>query len=154
MQVSSDTGVMLVAPFAGGKTGLMRELKKLYNASGGIKVRVKRGSSVVDVRAKVAVDESSLLKKTYVLASANDNSHVATLVDAMEQDCLLLQGAPPAIALLLRNSYWLFSSSSFAKAQVLPHCKFSCIALPFKNHFRGGYRQFICDLNSPAELFH
>jgi hypothetical protein len=85
---------MLVAPFAGGKTGLMRELKKLYNASGGIKVKVKRGSSVIDVRAKVAVDESSLLKKTYVLTSATDNTHVATLVDAMEQDCLLLQGAP------------------------------------------------------------
>jgi len=93
LQVSSDSGVMLVAPFAGGKTGLMRELKKLYNASGGIKVKVKRGSSVIEVRAKVAVDESSLLKKTYVLASATDSSHIATLVDAMEQDCLLLQGA-------------------------------------------------------------
>lgn len=86
---------MLIAPFGGGKTGLMRELKKLYNAPGGIKVKVKRGSSVIEVRAKVAVDESSLLKKTYVIASATDNSHVATLVDAMEQDCLLLQGAHP-----------------------------------------------------------
>lgn len=84
---------MLVAPFAGGKTGLMRELKKLYNASGGIKVKVKRGSSVIEVRAKVSADESSLLKKTYVLASATDSSHIATLVDAMEQDCLVLQGA-------------------------------------------------------------
>lgn len=84
---------MLVAPFSGGKTGLMRELKKLYNAAGGVKVKVKRGSSVIEVRAKVAVDESSLLKKNYVLASATDAGHVATLVDAMEQDCLLLQGA-------------------------------------------------------------
>ncbi|XP_024395232.1 uncharacterized protein [Physcomitrium patens] len=88
---SSDSGVMLVAPFAGGKKGLIRELKKLYNVSGGVKVKVKRGSSVIEVRAKVAVDESSLLKKTYVLASATDSGHVATLVDAMEQDCLVLQ---------------------------------------------------------------
>ncbi len=93
LQVSSDSGVMLVAPFAGGKTGLMRELKKLYNASGGIKVKVKRGSSVIEVRAKVSADESSLLKKTYVLTSATDSSHIATLVDAMEQDCVVLQGA-------------------------------------------------------------
>lgn len=91
LQVSSDSGVMLVAPFAGGKKGLIRELKKLYNVSGGVKVKVKRGSSVIEVRAKVAVDESSLLKKTYVLASATDSGHVATLVDAMEQDCLVLQ---------------------------------------------------------------
>ncbi|KAG0585844.1 hypothetical protein KC19_2G043500 [Ceratodon purpureus] len=91
LQITSDTGVMLVAPFSGGKTGLMREVKKLYNAPGGIKIKVKRGSSIVEVRAKVAVDESSLLKKTYVLASATDSSHIATLVDAMEQDCLLLQ---------------------------------------------------------------
>uniref|UniRef100_A0A7I4D0W8 Uncharacterized protein n=1 Tax=Physcomitrium patens TaxID=3218 RepID=A0A7I4D0W8_PHYPA len=91
LQVSSESGVMLVAPFSGGKSGLLRELKKLYNASGGVRVKVKRGPSIIEVRAKVAVDESSLLKKTYVLACSTDTGYVATLVDAMEQDCLVLQ---------------------------------------------------------------
>lgn len=92
MQVSSESGVMLVAPFSGGKTGLMRELKKLSNAPGGVKIKVRRGQSAIEVRAKVVVDESSLLKKTYVLASVTDPAHIATLVDAMEQECLVLQG--------------------------------------------------------------
>lgn len=95
MQVSTDTGVVLVAPFAGGKTGLQRELRKLNNVQGGVKVKVKRGQAVVEVRAKVAVDESSILKKHYVLASLSDPSHFATIVDAMEQDCLVLQGRTP-----------------------------------------------------------
>lgn len=60
---------MLVAPFSGGKTGLMRELKKLHHAAGGVKVKVKRGPSVIEVRVKVAVDDSSLLKRTYVCVS-------------------------------------------------------------------------------------
>lgn len=92
MQVSSDNGVMLVAPFSGGKTGLMRELKKLSNVPGGVKIKVRRGQSAIEVRAKVVVDESSLLKKTYVLAGVTDPTHIATLVDAMEQECLILQG--------------------------------------------------------------
>lgn len=92
MQVSSDSGVMLVAPFSGGKTGLMRELKKLSNVPGGVKIKVKRGQTAIEVRAKVVVDEGSLLKKTYVLASITDPTHIATLVDSMEQECLVLQG--------------------------------------------------------------
>jgi len=91
LQVSSDNGVMLVAPFSGGKTGLMRELKKLSNVPGGVKIKVRRGQSAIEVRAKVVVDESSLLKKTYVLAGVTDPTHIATLVDAMEQECLILQ---------------------------------------------------------------
>lgn len=86
---------MIVAPFPGGKSGLLRELKRLHNTSGGVRVKVKRGSSILEVPARVAVDESSLLKKTYVLTCANDIGYVATLVDAMEQDCLVLQGAHP-----------------------------------------------------------
>nr|XP_024371040.1 uncharacterized protein LOC112280145 isoform X2 [Physcomitrium patens]XP_024371049.1 uncharacterized protein LOC112280145 isoform X2 [Physcomitrium patens] len=82
---------MIVAPFPGGKSGLLRELKRLHNTSGGVRVKVKRGSSILEVPARVAVDESSLLKKTYVLTCANDIGYVATLVDAMEQDCLILQ---------------------------------------------------------------
>jgi hypothetical protein len=39
----------------------------------------------------VALDESSLLKKNYVLVSLHDATHVATLVDAIEQECIDLQ---------------------------------------------------------------
>ncbi|CAM6032740.1 unnamed protein product [Sphagnum compactum] len=91
LQVSTDGGAVFLAPFAGGKTGLQRELRKLTNVPGGVKVKVKRGQAIVDVQAKVALDESSLLKKNYVLVSLLDATHVATLVDAMEQECIALQ---------------------------------------------------------------
>ncbi|CAM6010268.1 unnamed protein product [Sphagnum balticum] len=91
LQVSTDGGAVFLAPFAGGKTGLQRELRKLTNVPGGVKVKVKRGHAIVDVQAKVGLDESSLLKKNYVLVSLLDATHVATLVDAMEQECIASQ---------------------------------------------------------------
>jgi hypothetical protein len=92
LQVSTDSGAVFRAPFAGGKAGLQREFRKLTNARGGLKVKVKRGQTILDVWVKVALDESSLLKKNYVLVSLLDATHVATLVDAIEQECIDLQG--------------------------------------------------------------
>jgi hypothetical protein len=92
LQVSTDSGAVFMAPFAGGKAGLQREFRKLTNARGGLKVKVKRGPTILDVWVKVALDESSLLKKNYVLVSLLDATHVATLVDAIEQECIDLQG--------------------------------------------------------------
>jgi hypothetical protein len=91
LQVSTDSGAVFRAPFAGGKAGLQREFRKLTNARGGLKVKVKRGQTILDVWVKVALDESSLLKKNYVLVSLHDATHVATLVDAIEQECIDLQ---------------------------------------------------------------
>jgi hypothetical protein len=92
LQVSTDSGAEFRAPFAGGKAGLQREFRKLTNARGGLKVKVKRGQTILDVWVKVALDESSLLKKNYVLVSLHDATHVATLVDSIEQECIDLQG--------------------------------------------------------------
>ncbi|CAM6079797.1 unnamed protein product [Sphagnum tenellum] len=91
LQVSTDSGAEFRAPFAGGKAGLQREFRKLTNARGGWKVKVKRGQTILDVWVKVALDESSLLKKNYVLVSLLDATHVATLVDSIEQECIDLQ---------------------------------------------------------------
>ncbi|CAK9861706.1 unnamed protein product [Sphagnum jensenii] len=91
LQVSTDSGVEFRAPFAGGKAGLQREFRKLTNARGGLKVKVKRGQTILDVWVKVALDESSLLKKNYVLVSLLDATHVATLVDSIEPECIDLQ---------------------------------------------------------------
>jgi hypothetical protein len=129
LQVSTDGGAVFLAPFAGGKTGLQRELRKLTNVSGGVKVKVKRGQAIVDVQAKVAVDESSLLKKNYVLVSLLDATHVATLVDAMEQECIALQGMLFVDICLSLQVFLLGSRQSFQLRAAVFHqhkcCQFS-----------------------------
>eukprot|EP00249_Psilotum_nudum_P021054 c27952_g1_i5 orf=272-1237(+) len=86
-------GVSLVAPFAGGKTGLQRELRQLYGTGDTlvqVKVRRARGKTA-EVGASIVPDESVMLRRNYALRALNDPSHIVTLVDSTEEECLALQ---------------------------------------------------------------
>ena len=91
--ICSD-GLELNSPFAGGKSGLQRELRRLYSSGQTmltLNVRRNKGK-IVSVRAIIVPDESSRLKKLYVLKSPQDPSHIVTFADSTESECLALQG--------------------------------------------------------------
>lgn len=86
-------GVDLKAPFAGGKTGLQRELRRLYSSGQTLlQVMVKRGGGkTATVRASITPDDSSVLRKQYVLKSLSDSGHVVIFTDSTEEECTALQ---------------------------------------------------------------
>eukprot|EP00249_Psilotum_nudum_P021053 c27952_g1_i4 orf=272-1198(+) len=86
-------GVSLIAPFAGGKTGLQRELRQLYRTGDAlveVKLRRTRGKTA-EVRACIVPDESAMLKRNYALRAVNDPNHIVTFIDSTEEECLALQ---------------------------------------------------------------
>lgn len=88
-----DGKVELKAPFAGGKVGLQRELRSLYNSGQTLlQIKVKKGQGkIAMVRASIIPGDSSMLKKQYVLKATDDANHVVLFTDSTEEECMALQ---------------------------------------------------------------
>lgn len=75
-----------------GRTEFTSKLKKLGQSSEMVWVKVRRGETILKLRARVVSEKTGMLQRKYSIGADKDERHVAVVGDVDMEECSELQG--------------------------------------------------------------